>query len=492
MRSPVILFIVFLVFSVVYVNCQTSKTLSANKKATQAKPNVLFIVVDDLRSELGCYGNKMVKSPNIDKIAQQGVVFKKAYCQYPLCGPSRCSFLTGLRPTKNRFAEMAEMVDVVFPKLATLPKHFKENGYYTISNGKIFHDQGNVMDGMDGWSEQPWESHPGFWIWMAPENQQYTYKGYQYRAEYRKNPGPSHEAPDVPDNAYPTGVLTDKTIQDLQRLKKMDKPFFLAVGYRKPHLPLNAPKKYWDLYNQNQFKLAASFNNFNNIPQEAIHNSRELRVYNDIPDTGAISKKTWIELIHGYYACISYTDAQIGKLLNELKKLGLANNTIVVVMGDHGYQLSDHGMWSKDTNFDETMRAPLIFSVPGLKPKHQTNAIVEFVDIYPTLAELCGLSIPNHVQGESFAPLLNNSLRSYTPKKAAFSRAGNGETVITENYIYTEWMNKEGNTYQKMLFDLHKDPLEMNNVVGLKAYEAVQKELSKTLHEYLQTVNNKK
>lgn len=491
MKYVIFLFIVLLMATGLSTECQTIKKLSDNKSKSQSRTNVLFIVVDDLRAELGCYDNKIVQSPNIDRIANEGVVFNRAYSQYPVCGPSRCSFLTGIRPTRTRFATMDDLVDVEFPKLATLPKHFKDNGYYTISNGKIFHDHGNVMDGMDGWSEIPWGPHPGFWVWVAPENQKYTYKGYQYRKDYRENPGPSHESPDVSDDAYPTGVITSKTIKDLERLKEMNKPFFLAVGYSKPHLPHNAPKKYWDLYNT-QFKLADNFENFYNIPKEAFNNSRELRVYNDIPDTGKISKKNWIELIHSYYACVSYTDAQIGKLLNELKLLGLKDNTIVVVMGDHGYQLTNHGMWSKGTNFHQAIRAPLIFSVPGTKSGYQSNSIVEFVDIYPTLAEICGLSIPDHIQGKSFAPIVKNYLSKYIPKKAAFSRAGEGETVITEKYIYTEWINKMGHTYEKMLFDLYTDSLEMNNLIGLKKYENIENELSKTLHQYLMDVNNEK
>jgi arylsulfatase A-like enzyme len=489
MNYKTFLFIAILTLSVDYVNGQVIKTLAKDKKEIQSRPNVLFIVVDDLRTELGCYGNKIVQSPNIDQLAKEGIVFNRAYSQYPVCGPSRCSFLTGLSPTRTRFVAMSDKVDVEFPKLATLPKHFKDNGYYSISNGKIFHDHGNIIDGINSWSEIPWEPNPGFWVWKSPDNQKYTYKGYQYLEEYRENPGPSHEAPDVSDDAYPTGVLTTKTIQDLRRLKEMDKPFFLAVGYRKPHLPLNAPKKYWDLYNKSQFKLANNFESFNNIPKEAFNGNRELRVYNDIPDTGKISDNTWLKLIHGYYACVSYTDEQIGKILNELKGLGLKDNTIVVIMGDHGYQLTNHGMWSKHTNFYDAIHAPLILSVPGLKSGYQSNSIVEFVDIYPTLAELCGLSIPNHIQGKSFAPIIDNSLGNYEPKKAAFSRVGDGETIITANYIYTEWINKKGYTYEKMLFNLYEDPSEMNNLAGLKKYKKTEEELSKILHQHLQDVN---
>jgi iduronate 2-sulfatase len=482
-------FIKFFLIIIVFTSCQFNRT--GDKWEPQDSPNVLFVIVDDLNTELGCYGNKLVQSPNIDRIAKTGVVFNRVYSQFPICGPSRCSFLTGLRPTRKRFTSNRSMVDEEVPQYSTLPEFFKQNGYYTISNGKVFHDHGNIIDGMDGWSEIPWEPHPGFWVWEDPDNRKYTYKGYKYRKDYQNNPGPSREAPQVEDDAYPTGVITNKTIQDLQRLVKMDKPFFLAVGYRKPHLPLNAPKKYWDLYNREQFKLADNFKNFNNIPKEAFHNSRELRVYNDIPDKGEINKETWIDLIHGYYACISYTDEQVGILIDEIERLGLKEETIVVLIGDHGYQLTDHGMWSKGTNFHEAIHSPLIVSVPGLKESRQTSELLEFVDIYPSLAELCGLNVPNHIQGMSFAPIIKGNFKDYNSKKAAFSRVGDGETIISEKYIYTEWINEDGLAYEKMLFDLKDDPMETNNLAGLKKYQHIENNLSEMLHEKIYEINNK-
>lgn len=448
---------------------------------SESKLNVLFIIVDDLRDELGCYGNTAIHSPNIDRIASEGIIFSRAYCQYPLCGPSRCSLLTGLRPSRTRFRSNQSMVDKEVPGIESLPEHFKHNGYYTISNGKVFHDHGNIMDGMDGWSELPWEPHPGFWVWKSPENKKFTFQGYKARKGYIF--GPSYEAADVPDDAYPTGKVTTKTICDLRRLKDMEQPFFLAVGFRKPHLPLNAPKKYWDLYSKEQFSLADNFQDFTNIPEVAIHNSPELRSYNDIPDEGEISEETWINLIHGYYACVSYTDRQIGILISELERLKLRENTIVVIIGDHGYQLSDHGMWSKATNFHEVVRSPLIISIPGNSGGQSCNQLVEFIDIYPTLTEVCGLNLPAHLEGISFLPAVTNEKGSFSPKQAAFSRVADGETIITDNFIYTEWINENGESYQRMLFDLNKDPLEQENLAGLKKYESTVSELSKKLHQ---------
>ena len=458
-------------------------SFGANTKpgAEKQKPNVLFVVIDDLRTELGCYGNQVVQSPGIDRIADRGFTFTRAYAQYPLCGPSRCSFLTGLRPTRERFASNMSMVDKETGKIPTFPEHFKNNGYYTISNGKIFHDHGNVIDGMDGWSELPWEPHPGFWVWKAPENRKYTYKGYRYRRGYEF--GPSFEAANVPDDAYPTGLITSKTIHDLRRLKNIDQPFFLAVGYRKPHLPLNAPQKYWDLYSDVEFELAENFSKYTDIPAEAFHNSGELRSYSDIPDTGEIAKNIWLKLIQGYYACISYTDHQINVLLDELERLHLDDETIIVLIGDHGYQLSDHGMWSKATNFHQAVLSPLIISLPESKDRKIINFLIEFVDVYPTVAELCGLDIPVHIQGKSFAPLITDRKDYYRSKKAAYSREGDGETVITEKYIYTEWINDDGVCYQKMLFNLEKDPLEKKNLAGSEMFSEIQKRLSILLQE---------
>ena len=447
-------------------------------------PNILFIVVDDLRPELGCYGTDQVISPNIDKIASQGLLFEKAYCNYAVCGPSRSSFLTGLYPTRERFAGNGSKVDEDTPEIITLPQHFKNNGYHTISNGKVFHDHGNVMDGMDSWSEQPWEPHPGYFVWLEEDNRQYSYRGYKYIEEYRSNKGPSWEAANVPDNAYPTGKVTDKTIADIGRLKRMREPFFLAVGYRKPHLPLNAPKKYWDMYDPSQFSLADNFGDRSNLPEAPFHRFSELRAYRDIPNKGPLNEEMWLRLLHGYYACVSYTDAQIGLILDELKEQGLAENTIVVVFGDHGYQLTEHGMWSKHNTMDVSINAPLIISIPGKTSGQKTKGLVEFIDIYPTLAELAGISIPEHTQGKSFVPLIDNPKQEW--KDAVFSRCNNAETIVTNRYAYTEWQTNEGQVYENMLFDHINDPNENNNLTQSAEHTQVIELLSKQLNEHIQ------
>lgn len=463
--------------------------LIPNADKPPGKPNVLFIIADDLKPELGCYGNQVVQSPNIDRIAKRGTVFTRAYCQFPLCGPSRNSFLTGLRPTNNRFVSNRGLVDQEVPQYPTLPQSFKENGYYTISNGKVFHDHGNVIDGLDGWSEIPWEPHPAFFVWKKEENAAHSYQGYQYLEQYRNNPGPSYEAADVPDDAYPTGKLTTKTIYDLHRLKEMDKSFFLAVGYRKPHLPHNSPQRYWDMYRTKEFTLANNFSGFDNIPSEAFHNSGELRHYNDIPKTDEIAKSTWLQLIRAYYANVSYTDAQIGKILATLDELNLTQETIIVVIGDNGYQMSDHGMWSKNNNFHASLQVPFILSVPNSEEATRQEAIVELIDIYPTLLDLCGISKPDHLEGRSLSALIRNQETNKDDENVAFSRVGNGETLITRQYIYTEWINSEGETYEKMLFDLESDPQEMTNVVASPEKQLLVRELNEVLHQHIRQRN---
>ena len=479
--------------SLTFQNCENQKETANQKK----KFNVLFIIVDDLRPELGCYGNKAVHSPHIDQIAKEGVVFKRAYAQYPVCGPSRCSILSGLRPTKTRFTSNRSLVDEEVPQCLTLPGLFKQNGYYTISNGKIFHDHGNVIDGMDGWSEIPWEPHPGFFVWEKPENKQYSIKGYKYFREtdkYKNNPGPSYEAANVKDVAYPTGKVTQKAIYDLRRLKEVeeDKPFFMAVGYRKPHLPHNSPQKYWDIYDPQQFKLADNFETSKSIPAIAVHNFGELRSYRDIPSKGELEKSKWLKLIHGYYANVSFTDAHIGLLMDELERLGLKEETIVVVVGDHGYQLTDHGMWSKHNTFHASLHSPLIFYLPGNDVTQNVGSVVELVDIYPTLADLCGLELPDHLAGKSLSPYIKQDISpdTNTNNDLAFSRVGNAETVVTQKYIYTEWINGQGEIYEKMLFNLEEDPLETGNLAVSHEYQDTVKRLSHILNEHLVSNGN--
>lgn len=304
--------------------------------------------------------------------------------------------------------------------------------------------------------------------------------------------GPAFEGPDVPDIAYPDGLIADHAIKELNRLK--DKPFFLAVGFMKPHLPFNAPKKYWDLYSEKQIKLADNPFAPQGVPKRARTNWGELRGYHGMPRKGSMPDDLARKLIRGYYACISHVDAMIGNVLNELDRLELTGNTVVVLWGDHGWKLGDHGMWCKHTNFDRDAHVPMIISAPGMKARGQTtDALTELVDIYPTLCELCGLDQPKHLEGSSMAPLLNNPNRPW--KKAAFSQFARGElrdvmgySMRTDRYRYTEWRDlKSGAVEARELYDHQKDPQENINVFENPENKKVVAALAKMLSEGYQS-----
>lgn len=432
------------------------------------RPNVLFIAVDDLRPELGCYGNPHIHSPNIDRLASQGTVFERAYCMVPTCGASRAALMTSIRPAPKRFVTHLASAEEEVPNITTLNTHFKNAGYTTISNGKIFH---HPSDNAKGWTEAPWRP-------KAP-----TYKLPESIAASKTTPkgrGPAYESADVKDDFYADGKLANKTIEDLRRLKQQDEPFFLAVGFFKPHLPFVAPTKYWDLYEPNTISLPETYHRPQNAPDEAIHNSGELRAYAGIPKKGPVSDETALNMIRGYYACVSYTDANIGKLLDELDRLELADNTIVVLWGDHGWNLGEHTLWCKHSCFETSMHAPLIVKVPGKYAGQKTPALTEFVDIYPSLCELCGLETPEHCQGESFVRLLKDP--SAEGKPFAIGRFGAGDTIRTDKFRYTEYSAKQQPPHAKMLYDHQKDPQEDTNIVGRPKLGETVEELSEQLN----------
>lgn len=425
------------------------------KTSKPNKPNVLFIAVDDLRPQLGCYGHKQMISPNIDRLASQGVLFRRCYCQVPVCGASRASLLTGVRPTRDRFVSYSTWQDRDLPGAVSLPMHFRNHGYHTASRGKVYHHQ---ADGKGSWSEPPWRPQ------SRPQDnwRNYLHPDSIAAARENKGAGPAYEAADVPDNAYYDGQFADKAIADLQRLKEMDKPFFLAVGFLKPHLPFNAPTKYWNRYPREEIDLADNPFRPKGAPDAALHNWGELRAYWGIPKKGPLPDDLARTLIHGYYACVSYTDAQIGRVLDELERLQLRANTVVVLWGDHGWNLGEHGLWCKHCNFDTSLHSPLIVSAPGIAGGTKTNALAEFVDIYPSLCELCDLPVPGHLEGASFVPLMEDPDRPW--KKAAFSRFYAGDSVKTDRYRYTEWRGKNGKVYARMLYDHETDPMENVNI----------------------------
>ena len=436
--------------------------------------NVLFIAVDDLRPQLGCYGNTLVKSPNIDQLAASGLLFERAYCQQAVCSPSRTSLLTGLRPDSTKVYDLVTHFRTTVPDVVTLPQHFKNNGYQTAWWGKLFH--ATLVDPVS-WTQQGDQMEPKA-NWRS-----YVTEEAKALAAQNKGAGPAFEIAEVPDNAYPDGQIAEKAIETMRQLK--GKPFFLAVGFYKPHLPFNAPKKYWDLYKKSDFTVPALQTPPTNAPALASTGWGELRNYAGIPDQGPVSDEQARQLIHGYHACVSYTDTQIGKVLDELKRLGLDKNTVVVLWGDHGWKLGEYGQWAKHTNFEVDTHAPLIARIPGMKAKgKKTSALVEFVDIYPFLCDAVGLPKPAHLQGTSFMPLLSKPTMAW--KKTAFSQYPRGGGVMgysmrTDRYRYTQWLKPDGSAVATELYDLQKDPQATINVAQAAAYASALPELNALL-----------
>ena len=444
------------------------RAVAASAGTGAKKLNVLFLAVDDLRPELGCYGQKTVKSPNIDKLAAGGMLFTRAYCQQAICGPSRASLLTGLRPDSTGIYDLRHPVSETLPNVRTLPQHFRRNGYTTISLGKIYHHH---TDDKPGWNERTptWRN--------AYQDRAVEADRRRRRIEGRKKglsgsrlhnytAGPSSECADVADNAYTDGVVADKAIEALRKHK--DGPFFLAAGFYKPHLPFVAPKRYWDLYDRAKLPLPDATQP-TAAPQIAFTNWGELRAYTDIPKTGDLDEAKTRELLHGYHACVSYTDAQIGRVLAELDRLGLAETTVVILWGDHGWKLGEYGDWCKHTNFELDTHVPMILRMPGTPGGRRCEALVEFVDIYPTLAELCGLTVPAHCEGKSMAPLLADPTRPW--KAGAVSQYPRGRimgySVRTRRWRYTEWIDRRtGAVTARELYDHEKTPLARENLVG--------------------------
>ncbi len=427
------------------------------------KLNVLMLVVDDLRPELGCFGAEGVVSPNIDALAAVGTTFTRSYCNIPVSGASRASLLSGMRPTRDIFLSYECYGQNDVPDITPIGLWFKEQGYTTISNSKISHHQ-------DDWGES-WDDN---WRPTLKNKKWDDYVSDENIALKNSNqPAPAFECIDVEDSAYGDGMTAEKTIADLERLAKTGEPFFLGCGFVKPHLPFNAPKKYWDLYSRDDIELPENFELLNNsIPEVAFQAQGywgELRVYKDIPKWGSVSEAQAKELIHGYRAAMSFTDAQVGKVLDALKRTGLDKNTVVILFGDHGWNLGDHGTWCKHSQFETALNTPMIIHSPKIK-SGSVSEIVEYVDIYPTLCELAGIEAPAHLEGESMRPLMEGDSEGW--KNFAICKYQNGVTLVSGDYFYTEWHNRKDGKFQgRMLFDHSQDPTEDYNLAELPEYK---------------------
>lgn len=388
----------------------TTGLLPNLKAHAEQRYNVLFITVDDLRPLLGCYGHSEMHTPNIDALARRGTLFHRAYCQFPVCNPSRVSMLTGLRPETTGFVDNRQIFREVLPDVITLPQHFKAHGYHTRAVGKVTHGPSAYRY---SWSIPDW----------AP----------RYRAPNGK---PLWQALDVDDDELRDGQVAKHATEVLSEIQNV--PFFLAVGFYKPHLPYHAPRKYFDLYDTQTFEAR---------PNIRLPDAHEMHVYSGTPEAGErFSEAQTLALMRGYAAATSYVDAQIGRVLRQLDALGLTENTIIVFCGDHGFHLGEHGWWGKHTLFDVALRSPLIVSVPGHAQDTKTDALVELVDIFPTLCDACELPLRPELEGISMMPVIENPTRPW--KTAAFSQYGKHRfSIRTEHYRYTEWENGRTELY---------------------------------------------
>ena len=381
------------------------------------RPNVLFIAIDDLRPELGCYGNDVVQSPHLDALAARGLRFDRAYCQQAICSPSRASLMTGALPEDIGVVENTAYFRKLNPDIVTLPQQFIAHGYEAVYSGKIYHNR--MTDDEKSWSRKV--SRKGYTRpstlggYANPENVD-IFKANRKAILAQYGPersgglvhGPAYEASRVDsDDRLSDGANTSAAIATLKELTEGDKPWFLAMGYYKPHLPFVAPKRYFDLYDPAEIPLASQTSPPSDGAALGLHESFELRTRHNIPKSGSIDENLSRELRHAYYACISYVDAQIGRLLAALDEHGAGDNTIIVVWGDHGWHLGEMGVWGKATNYEIATRVPLIVSTPDMSARgSSTDALVELVDLYPTLCELAGIPQPDHLAGQSFRPLL--------------------------------------------------------------------------------------
>lgn len=528
--SSYVLNIVLLCFAFLPGSSQTTTKVAK-------KPNILFIAIDDLKPLLGCYGDTMIKTPNIDRLAKRGTMFRSNYCQQAVCGPTRASIMTGMRPDYTKVWDLKTKMRDMNPNILTMPQHFAANGYSTQGIGKVY-DPRCVDDDLDApsWTVPYYSTNNKYY---PRENGRPALGRYQSNetkelAEKYQKEGlakglnqkelndfvvskvrPTVECVDVPDNAYGDGANALQSKDILIQLKQKNQPFFFAVGFAKPHLPFVAPKKYWDLYDRDKLPLAPHQEKPLNAVDIAFHDVGEIRAYTDIPQiietttqkefgiTLPIDKQK--ELIHGYYAAVSYMDAQVGILLHTLDSLGLTENTIIVLWGDHGWHLGDHNLWCKHSNFEQATRTPMIISAPGIKPS-VTNSSSEFVDVFPTLCELANIEVPAHLDGKSQVAVMKNpdvkvkefavsqyprSMKKEQAAQLGYSSTGlMGYSIRNQRYRFTVWMGNDFRTNLRFnekllvateLYDYEKDPLETVNVANDNKYAAVSIEMKKQM-----------
>lgn len=430
--------------------------------------NVLVFFMDDLRPELGCYGETYIETPQIDQLASEGVLFERAYCQQAICGPSRVSMMAGKYPDRLGIQDLWSPLRKNIPDAMSLPRYFKEAGYKTLSYGKVYHHH---SDDKENWTELPNKpgnkyADPAVLESIRERTEEAVRRGMSTREKFSFTTGPATEAADVEDEVYQDGAVAEQAIDSLRRHK--DEPFFMCVGFAKPHLPFAAPKQYWDLYERDQFEVPDRTLP-EDAPRIAFTTWGELRAYQGMPKEGFLDDEQTKELRHGYAASVSYADAQLGKVMAELERLGLRENTIVVMWGDHGFKLGDHGQWCKHTNFELDTRVPLIVSAPGMESGKRTESLVEIIDIFPTLVGLTGGVVPEILDGKSLEPVLQDPSSMHRTHAISEYRRGKnvGYTLRNDRWRYTEWINVETQEIgERELYDHAETQLSHRNLVN--------------------------
>ncbi|MCK5782634.1 MAG: sulfatase [Flavobacteriales bacterium] len=488
---------------------QFSVQINAQENKQQKRPNIILLTMDDLKPMLGAYGDNYIKTPNIDKLASESLVFDNAYVQQAVCAVSRVSVFSGERPDRTKVWDLKTDARTVNPDAYTMFQFFKDNGYETVGLGKLLH--GFAHEDPIGWSIPYTEKddmiyadgfeYPANGRYQSPKVQK-EYKdakslkmGWQKTNKYLKSKGalPPTENLDIPDNAYVDGATADGGIKLLDKLTKSDKPFFLALGFSKPHLPFVAPTKYWNMYNREDIKVAPYQEHSEDSPSYAYHSWGELRAYSGIPQKGPVPYEQQKELIHGYHASVSYVDAQVGRVLDKIKELGIEDNTIIVLWGDHGWHLGDHGLWSKHSNFEQATKIPFIIYAPDAVKGVRTPTMVEAVDIYPTLVDYAGFDIPKKLEGKSLVPVLKDpkvEIKDYALSQFARGTNVMGYSIRADRYRLTLWLKGEFHKKASFvnpeivgeeLYDYEIDPLEKTSFAHDKSYAEVEKQLKDKL-----------
>jgi iduronate 2-sulfatase len=461
---------------------------TATDTSPTTPPNVLLILVDDLKPVLGVYGDTTVKSPNLDRLANRGVRFDLAYCNQAVCAPSRNNLMLGARSTSTGLYSLGMPFRAAYPNAVTMPQYFTAHGYSAAAIGKVFHVGHGNTDDSASWTEPYHFDKVVDYVLPASTHGQLTREEAFFTNANTGVPnkqlprGAAWENADVPDNAYADGRIADEGIKRLTGYVGRERPFFLALGFTKPHLPFNAPTKYWDLYDPAKLPLAEYQQRPTGAPSYAHKSLGEMAQYFPVPEDyeGVLEEDLQRKLVHGYYASLSFMDAQVGRVLDALDELGLSDNTLIVLWGDHGWHLGDHGSWTKHSNYEQANRIPLVFAGPGVgAPNRSTRALAETVDIYPTLAELAGLpppaaTVPQPFDGKSLVPVLRDTsteIRDHAYH--AFPKGSKklkliGRAIRTSRYRLVEWKEPgaPSATAEYELYDYEIDPLETRNIAA--------------------------